>query len=1230
MKKRFTLVFLFVFGLIPISLIGQNTNLLVDKELQRLASEKKITASDALWQVTSEHVSRTSGTHHVYFRQVLDGLEIHGSESSMHIRPDGSILTKHIKFIENSSQKRQSGNSPGISAMQAITSASAELGYQLTENLLVIENKAGISQETIVSKGGISLSNIPAKLMYHKLENGNIKLVWDISIEHISKTEWYSLKVDATNGKILDKINWTSSCNLAHTHDEDPNHNHLAEYKENTAHLPETEVYGALLTGSYRVFAMPIESPYFGSRTLETTAVNTSASPFGWHDTNGVVGPEFTVTRGNNVNAYEDGDNAGFQPDGGASLVFDFPFNPVYSGGNQSESAAITNLFYWSNIIHDLIYLYGFDEASGNFQANNYGNGGLGNDWVRAEAQDGSGTCNANFSTPVDGSLPRMQMYICNTQDGDFDNLVIVHEYGHGISIRLTGGAGNSGCLSGQEQMGEGWSDWYGLLMTMEAADTSTDSRAVGTYLFGQGPTGNGIRPFPYNTDMSINPQTYDNIKTAAVPHGVGSVWSTMLWEMTWGLIDIYGFDTDFYTGTGGNNIALALVTEALKLQPCNPGFVDGRDAILAADVALYGGANQCTIWDAFAKRGLGASAIQGTSASRSDGTEAFDTPSSVAEFTAPGDVCEAVGILTNLSGGTPVGGVYSGPGVTDNGNGSTYSFDPAVAGIGIHTITYDVPASACATASSDSDTIEVLESLIVTCQGNITVDADAGTCGAIVSFTAPSGISGCTAEFFENFDGVTAPTLPAGWVFTQDSGSAITWATNTTNFSSAPNSVFANDPAGVNLSSLISPSIEIGSTTAQLLFKNRYQTENNYDGMVLEYSTNAGATWQDILTGGGTFSSGGYNGTLSTCCGNPLPGRQAWTGNSGGFVDTVVNLNAALNGETVQFRWRMGSDNIVSSTGVWIDDVQVTGVFSPEPTSTQIAGLASGSVFPVGTTTNTFEIEDASGDIIICSFDITVNDTLDPVAIGQNITVELDADGEATITVAEIDNGSSDNCSIDSMTLDITDFTCADIGPNTVTLTVTDEAGNNSSVQVTVTVEDNLDPQLTCPANQTVQVAQGATYTVPNYFDLGDATAIDNCTDPLTDIAQTPAAGTALSPGTYTIEIIVTDASGNETTCDFELEVEELLSVGDQTLNNQSIVLFPNPTSGEVTILNRSNVALQSALITDVNGRIIQTVDLSGLHGEMKISLVNLATGLYFVQLSSANSTIVKRIVKK
>ena len=308
-----------------------------------------------------------------------------------------------------------------------------------------------------------------------------------------------------------------------------------------------------------------------------------------------------------------------------------------------------------------------------------------------------------------------MQMYICNDKDGDFDNLVIVHEYGHGVSNRLTGGPSQAGCLGNTEQMGEGWSDFLGAILTIEPGDMAEDPRAVGTYLFGQGPNGGGIRPQPYSTDFAINSQTYDDIKSAAIPHGIGSVWSMMLWELTWELIAEHGVDSDIYNFQGdvnldaGNVQALALVIEGMKLQPCSPGFVDGRDAIFAADQALYGGANECLIWDAFARRGLGFSADQGSSNSRSDGTEAFDTPSATANMTAPADVCVNEEVLTGLTGGTPFGGVYSGPGVTDDGNGSTYTFDPAAAGIGVHTIMYEVTATACAVASSATDSVEVL-----------------------------------------------------------------------------------------------------------------------------------------------------------------------------------------------------------------------------------------------------------------------------------------------------------------------------------------------------------------------------------------------------------------------------------------------------------------------------------------------------------------------------------------
>jgi subtilisin-like proprotein convertase family protein len=126
-----------------------------------------------------------------------------------------------------------------------------------------------------------------------------------------------------------------------------------------------------------------------------------------------------------------------------------------------------------------------------------------------------------------------------------------------------------------------------------------------------------------------VNNFTYGDIGGLAVPHGVGFVWATMLWDMTWALVDEHGFNPDIYDpwNTGGTNLANQLVVDGLLLQPCNPGFVDGRDGILAADQALTGGANQCIIWEAFAARGLGFSASQGSSTSTTDGTEAFDLP---------------------------------------------------------------------------------------------------------------------------------------------------------------------------------------------------------------------------------------------------------------------------------------------------------------------------------------------------------------------------------------------------------------------------------------------------------------------------------------------------------------------------------------------------------------------------------------------------------------------------
>lgn len=1059
---------LFLLGTGLFAQVSNRPNDTVIREaLTQSQTEKDLNISDLSYELTDFYASKKSTIQHIYLRQSLNGLEIIGTESSIHLSPNGKISSVKNNFT-NSIEKR--GNnitaSPQISAIQAVNSAAAHLGYSISKPLNIVSQDFGVNQKTVINNGGISLSDIIAQLRYLLIEDGNIVLVWEFAIEATDKGEWYNLRVNAHNGQVVNKVSWMSSCNFEHSHDDNQEgttwHYHDQPYTKEQAQNNNNK--SLLLTGTYNVFERPLESPFSGSRTmaLADDIVDLTASPYGWHDTDGVDGNEYTVTRGNNVNAYEDGDNVGFQPDGGASLTFDYPFNQTYSSSNQYESAAITNLFYWNNIIHDILYQYGFDEVSGNFQQNNYGKGGLGNDFVKAEAQDNSGTCNANFGTPPDGHIPTMQMYICDNRDGDFDNGVIIHEYGHGVSNRLTGGPSIANCLTNLEQMGEGWSDYFSLMITMKPGDQGADPKTIGNYLFGHGPTDGGIRPYPYSTDMSINPHTYDSIRSVMFPHGVGSVWCAMLWDMTWALIDEYGYDADIYNGTGGNNIAMNLVMEGLKLQTCNPGFVDGRDAILEADQLLYNGANQCLIWEAFAKRGLGLSANQGSSSYLNDGEEAFDAPSSPTEFTAPDyAVCTDVPVITGLRGGLPHGGVYSGLGVTDDGNGSTYSFDPEVAGVGIHTITYSVPANNCAPAGSNTDEIEVLPGLIIACPEDIEINVSGGDCSAVVTFTAPEGSTSCNMSSEENFDNVSAPGLPTGWTTSTEEGTANNWVTVTDQSSSTPNSVFAANPSTVSLSSLISPDFQINSQYSKLLFDIYYRTGFAFDGVVLEYSTDSGSTWKDILDGGGVFATGAYNDDINSGWDNPLSGRDAWTGNSGGFVNVEIRLNTSFNGQNIRFRWRIATDSSFSSTGVWVDNIVVEGVFATDPTTTQVEGLPSGSDFPVGTTTNTFEVTDANGNTTTCSFDVIVDDGVAPeINCPDDMIVEIPVGATYTLPDYWTDGGVTANDACSGISGEIQSpaiGTELPAGVHTIEFMVQDAAGNASQCSFDLTIEETM-----------------------------------------------------------------------------------------------------------------------------------------------------------------------------
>ncbi|MCA9209020.1 MAG: M36 family metallopeptidase, partial [Planctomycetales bacterium] len=362
---------------------------------------------------------------------------------------------------------------------------------------------------------------------------------------------------------------------------------------------------------------------------------------------------ETTDTSGNNVAAGSDrsgtSTEAGqIRPLGGGSLTFDFPFDTTQAA-SQWQDAAATNLFYWNNIVHDIHYHYGFNEAAGNFQLNNYGNGGLGNDRVIAAAQWGADVGivnNATMATPPDGSQPIMRMFEFDftnpTRDSDMEPSIIVHEFGHGVSNRLTGGPSNANALQALQSggMGEGWSDFHSLMFAQKTTDGKFDAYPTGNWVLGQSPSGGGIRRYPYSFDMSINPLTYGSFN-GGFPnnevHNSGEIWASVLWDMNWFFIDYYGFDSDLYNGSGGNNLVMQLVMDGMKIQPANPSMLESRDAILAADVALTGGNNAYLIWSAFARRGMGLSASDGGGGNSSTVVEAFDVPAGLTPPTLPG-----------------------------------------------------------------------------------------------------------------------------------------------------------------------------------------------------------------------------------------------------------------------------------------------------------------------------------------------------------------------------------------------------------------------------------------------------------------------------------------------------------------------------------------------------------------------------------------------------------------
>ena len=606
-------------------------------------AKKELTTSDFI--VQSSYKTDLNGVTHVYLRQIVNGLEVFNGNININVDRSGQIISAGNSFAPTKSStsffnqfifsSSSFFNEPKnvIPPQDAILSLVSFVkgGHPVDPNEFVQLNSFKDPNVMMFENVPYAESPVEVKQGYLQLDDGQLQLVWDIQYE--LQDNWYNGHVNAYDGTVISLIDWVSSA-------------------------------------SYKVIPFGINDPTESSRILLKNPQDSWASPYGWH-VQGIQGQgaqPFNVTIGNNVYTHTNPDGGNnwennYRPTGQLGsdddITFDYEANFDTQEPVDYQDAAVTNLFYWCNVAHDFFHRYGFDEKAGNFQQSNLGRGrekdNGENDAVIANAQDGSGRNNANFATPPDGKHGKMRMYIWDQtspmRDGDFESGIVIHEYTHGVSIRLTGGPANSNCLNWNEAggMGEGWGDFIATVIRMKKEYTRDIDFSMGNYANG----GEGIRKYKYSTSMKTNPSTYkimDRFDYWGV-HAKGEVWAEMLYEVYWNLVDLLGFTPDWFPPAPedtsktamdsddlqkvrdhitsyGNTLAVQLVIDGLKLQPCSPTLADARDAILQAEQQLTGGKYYCDIYRAFAKRGLGVGAKVIQKGWLEQRTESFELPS--------------------------------------------------------------------------------------------------------------------------------------------------------------------------------------------------------------------------------------------------------------------------------------------------------------------------------------------------------------------------------------------------------------------------------------------------------------------------------------------------------------------------------------------------------------------------------------------------------------------------
>jgi hypothetical protein len=606
---------------------------------------------------------------------------------------------------------------------------------------------------------GTELYATTAEKLYFPTEPGVAVPAWRVTIW--KDVPAYEITVDAATGTLLRRENIVKDQTQSVTYNVWSNTTSALKAHDNPAPLTPGPIDPSLGTQGTNT-----------ARTMVTLIGN--EAPYAFNN-NGWITDGANTTSGNNVNAGLDRGNPNGvdAPTTGSGMrVFDFASNPPPGNPapgddplpageaitpcpaspnatvNPSQHAAVTQMFYVVNRLHDETYRRGFTEQARNFQVDNFGRGGTGGDPVQAEGQDCSGSNNANMaSSSTDGSVGRMQMYLWTAptpdRDGTMDAEIIVHEIGHGIMNRLhtLGTAGTQG-----GQMHEGSGDFLAHLLLSEASDPingiyttggySTLNLRAGAPFLNVGNYYYGIRRFPKAViaftggpmNRPHNPLTYGDIDpaqinvtdgafaaafpgTATAVHDGGEIWSSMLWEVRALVVARLGHEA-------GTAKMLQLQLDGMKLVGATPSMLSERNAIIAGALAVTEpGPDAADVREGFRRRGMGFSAANPTG---NTVVEAFDFPNvqMIDPFTvsdAPGDNDgfpePGENLLLNISVTNPGSGstitnvqvnVNGGPNVSfgDIANGATVAMNvpytvpgDAVCG-SLHPVTINVTSS--------------------------------------------------------------------------------------------------------------------------------------------------------------------------------------------------------------------------------------------------------------------------------------------------------------------------------------------------------------------------------------------------------------------------------------------------------------------------------------------------------------------------------------------------------